>query len=94
MGIIAFKAALDTWLACLNHFPLFALMLRIKDSQRLPGTNGLTAWQATRLTVPKGGIRFELRDTPSAFDSSREPGSLNPETAPTAHIQLQVIKIA
>ena len=37
MGIIAFKAALDTWLACLNHFPLFALMLRIKDSRRLPG---------------------------------------------------------
>lgn len=37
MAIIALKAALDTWLACLNHFPLFALMLRIKDSRRLPG---------------------------------------------------------
>jgi phosphatidylinositol glycan class Q protein len=37
MGIIALKAALDTWLACLNHFPLFALMLRVKDSGRLPG---------------------------------------------------------
>ncbi|EMD00046.1 hypothetical protein BAUCODRAFT_119605 [Baudoinia panamericana UAMH 10762] len=37
MAIIALKAALDTWLACLNHFPLFALMLRVKDSQRLPG---------------------------------------------------------
>lgn len=37
MAIIALKAALDTWLACLNHFPLFALMLRIKDSKRLPG---------------------------------------------------------
>ncbi|EME78005.1 uncharacterized protein MYCFIDRAFT_145266 [Pseudocercospora fijiensis CIRAD86] len=37
MTIIALKAALDTWLACLNHFPLFALMLRIKDSRRLPG---------------------------------------------------------
>lgn len=35
--IIALKAALDTWLACLNHFPLFALMLRVKDSRRLPG---------------------------------------------------------
>ena len=41
MGIIAFKAALDTWLACLNHFPLFALMLRIKDSRRLPGMSSL-----------------------------------------------------
>ncbi|KAJ9611463.1 pig-Q [Cladophialophora chaetospira] len=36
MAIISLKATLDTCLACLNHFPLFALMLRIKDSQRLP----------------------------------------------------------
>lgn len=41
MGIIVLKAALDTYLACLNHFPLFALMLRIKDSRRLPGKTGL-----------------------------------------------------
>lgn len=40
MGIITLKAALDTYLACLNHFPLFALMLRIKDSRRLPGMKG------------------------------------------------------
>ena len=37
MAIISLKAALDTLLACLNHFPLFALMLRVKDSRRLPG---------------------------------------------------------
>ncbi|KAI9731442.1 MAG: phosphatidylinositol N-acetylglucosaminyltransferase subunit gpi1 [Claussenomyces sp. TS43310] len=37
MAIISLKAVLDTLLACLNHFPLFALMLRIKDSKRLPG---------------------------------------------------------
>lgn len=37
MAIITSKAVLDTFLACLNHFPLFALMLRIKDSRRLPG---------------------------------------------------------
>lgn len=37
MAIISLKALLDTLLACLNHFPLFALMLRIKDSRRLPG---------------------------------------------------------
>ena len=37
MAIIFLKAALDTSLACLNHFPLFALMLRAKDSRRLPG---------------------------------------------------------
>ena len=37
MVIISLKAVLDTLLACLNHFPLFALMLRVKDSRRLPG---------------------------------------------------------
>ena len=37
MLIITLKAALDTCLAFLNHFPLFALMLRVKDSRRLPG---------------------------------------------------------
>ncbi|KAI1951617.1 pig-Q [Ophidiomyces ophidiicola] len=37
MAIISLKATLDTCLAFLNHFPLFALMLRLKDSRRLPG---------------------------------------------------------
>lgn len=37
MAIIILKAWLETCLACLNHFPLFALMLRVKDARRLPG---------------------------------------------------------
>lgn len=37
IAIITIQALLDTALACLNHFPLFALMLRVKDSRRLPG---------------------------------------------------------
>ena len=37
MAIISLRALLDASLACLNHFPLFALMLRIKDPRRLPG---------------------------------------------------------
>ncbi|PNY28860.1 N-acetylglucosaminyl-phosphatidylinositol biosynthetic protein gpi1 [Tolypocladium capitatum] len=37
MIIISMKAGFDTLLSCLNHFPLFALMLRIKDPSRLPG---------------------------------------------------------
>ena len=36
MAIISLKAISDTLLSLLNHFPLFALMLRIKDPQRLP----------------------------------------------------------
>ncbi|KAF3908706.1 hypothetical protein AA313_de0210068 [Arthrobotrys entomopaga] len=37
MIIIGIKAGLETILAFLNHFPLFALMLRTKDAKRLPG---------------------------------------------------------
>ncbi|KAH8880355.1 Gpi1-domain-containing protein [Thozetella sp. PMI_491] len=37
MVIISLKAVFDTMLSCLNHFPLFALMLRVKDPKRLPG---------------------------------------------------------
>lgn len=37
MILISLKALLDTCLAFLNHFPLFAVMLRVKDSKRLPG---------------------------------------------------------
>ena len=42
--IIFLKAALDTLLACLNHFPLFALMLRVKDSRRLPSECHVKQW--------------------------------------------------
>lgn len=37
VGVIGLKAGLEIGLACLNHFPLFAVMLRIKDPGRLPG---------------------------------------------------------
>ena len=37
VAVISFKATLETGLACLNHFPLFAIMLRLKDPSRLPG---------------------------------------------------------
>ncbi|KAG8998693.1 phosphatidylinositol N-acetylglucosaminyltransferase subunit gpi1 [Tulasnella sp. JGI-2019a] len=35
--IITVHATLETCLAFLNHFPLFAMMLRMKDPSRLPG---------------------------------------------------------
>jgi phosphatidylinositol glycan class Q protein len=63
MAIISLKAVLDTALACLNHFPIFALMLRLKDSQRLPGISLQTAFNASRLTIPKVAfaLSFKIR---------------------------------
>jgi phosphatidylinositol glycan class Q protein len=40
MIIISLKAVFDTLLSCLNHFPLFAIMLKVKDPRRLPGRFG------------------------------------------------------
>jgi phosphatidylinositol N-acetylglucosaminyltransferase subunit Q len=37
LGVILVHASMETVLAFMNHFPLFALMLRAKDSWRLPG---------------------------------------------------------
>ncbi|KAF7983153.1 hypothetical protein HWV62_24143 [Athelia sp. TMB] len=36
-GIVLLYASLETLLAFVNHFPLFALVLRAKDPRRLPG---------------------------------------------------------
>ncbi|CAG8796073.1 26073_t:CDS:2, partial [Racocetra persica] len=37
VAVIFIKAFMETLLAFLNHFPLFAIMLRFKDPERLPG---------------------------------------------------------
>jgi len=35
--IILVHASLETCLSCMNHYPLFTMMLRLKDPSRLPG---------------------------------------------------------
>jgi len=37
LGTVVLYASLETLLAFVNHFPLFALVLRLKDPKRLPG---------------------------------------------------------
>ncbi|KAL0095886.1 N-acetylglucosaminyl transferase component-domain-containing protein [Phycomyces blakesleeanus] len=37
VGVIFLQAVMETLLAFFNHFPLFAIMLRAKDPDRLPG---------------------------------------------------------
>ena len=69
MAIIFLKAVLDTWLACLNHFPLFALMLRVKDSRRLPGMHIHNHREIYLLERRAGGISFDLQSKPSSIAS-------------------------
>ncbi|RKP26347.1 N-acetylglucosaminyl transferase component-domain-containing protein [Syncephalis pseudoplumigaleata] len=41
--IMSFRAVCELFLALFNHFPLFLVMLRIKDPARLPGKLGVCA---------------------------------------------------
>lgn len=85
MAIISLKAALDTSLAFLNHFPLFALMLRLKDPRRLPGKfHEIRKNDAA--DECQGGISFELGDSTSAS----LPAQAATDAPPTSYIMLQV----
>lgn len=50
----------------LNAFPLFALLLRIKEPSRLPGERGCLelAQDCRRLIDLPAGVEFELQQTP------------------------------
>lgn len=63
LAIILLQACLETQLAFMNHFPLFALMLRAKDPWRLPGMIVLNVvWGASLLMRHTGGIYFLIED--------------------------------
>ncbi|KFY43820.1 hypothetical protein V494_01814 [Pseudogymnoascus sp. VKM F-4513 (FW-928)] len=86
MSIITLKAALDTALACLNHFPLFALMLRFKDSQRLPG--GI---RFELRDTNKHSIEAPQRPYPSTttHPESESPDLTPPPPPPTSYVYLK-----
>lgn len=63
MVIISMKAGFDTLLSCLNHFPLFALMLRVKDPRRLPGKSSSLAGTNRRaglIEQVESALNFEI----------------------------------
>ncbi|KAF4508480.1 hypothetical protein G6O67_004851 [Ophiocordyceps sinensis] len=76
MVIISMKAGFDTLLSCLNHFPLFALMLRVKDPRRLPGgirfelrdTQGLKASANNDCNEPPTSVIY-LKSIPLSFSA-------------------------
>ena len=84
MAIISLKATLDACLAFLNHFPLFALMLRVKDSKRLPGGLHFHLLDTEQIKVPRqeengpeeqdGG---EGEDSEDSEDSENDPISMS-----------------
>ncbi|EFQ86504.1 hypothetical protein PTT_18244 [Pyrenophora teres f. teres 0-1] len=64
IAVIGLKAALEMGLACLNHFPLFAVMLRLKDPGRLPGGIYFEIQDTNALPSDKSGMPAS---TPTAY---------------------------
>ncbi|KAF9327125.1 phosphatidylinositol N-acetylglucosaminyltransferase subunit gpi1 [Podila minutissima] len=64
VAVICMQATMETVLACLNHFPLFAILLRLKDPDRLPGGLRLEVCPErylflTNSPLPMGAIFFQ-----------------------------------
>ncbi|CDR98652.1 related to GPI1-required for N-acetylglucosaminyl phosphatidylinositol synthesis [Sporisorium scitamineum] len=68
-GLAAFEAGVvETCLGLLNHLPLFALMLRVKDPSRLPAGVWLQDISDTARDLPALEVgRFRLRSRPLAI---------------------------
>lgn len=86
VAVIALKAGLEIGLACLNHFPLFAVMLRLKDSRRLPGELAQSTCVIHSTNCLTGGICFELQDLQNRTEITPNDSNL----VPTAYIYLKV----
>jgi phosphatidylinositol glycan class Q protein len=88
MAIISGKATLDTCLACLNHFPLFALMLRAKDSQRLPGGVHFQLLETEQIQVPNHERKQVEVDDGESDGESDEDGTDESTSTTVAYIGL------
>lgn len=91
MGIISAKAVLDTALACLNHFPLFALMLRVKDPQRLPGGIRFELMDAILQLKQAPPPPETTEDADPSKRKTEQPAPL--ECPPTSYIHLKSVPL-
>ncbi|CEP18392.1 hypothetical protein [Parasitella parasitica] len=61
VGVIFLQAIMETILAFFNHFPLFAIMLRLKDPHRLPGGLQFELFEHDEFLLEHHGILHRLR---------------------------------
>jgi phosphatidylinositol N-acetylglucosaminyltransferase subunit Q len=90
---IMLHACLDILLAFMNHFPLFALTLRVKDPWRLPGTHSSmvsVSPVATHLSVliNPGGVYFAT----STASRAKYPSLILMVSAPFRALMLYIWK--
>ncbi|KAL0140639.1 N-acetylglucosaminyl transferase component-domain-containing protein [Mucor lusitanicus] len=71
VGVIFLQAIMETVLAFFNHFPLFAIMLRIKDPHRLPGGLQFEIFQNDEFLLEHHGMWHRLKQIWSKFKSRK-----------------------
>ncbi|KAG2231861.1 hypothetical protein INT48_006053 [Thamnidium elegans] len=69
VGVIFLQAVMETILAFFNHFPLFAIMLRVKDPHRLPGGLEFEIFSHDNFLWVHHGILRRLKQIISKFKS-------------------------
>ena len=67
LSLIVLYASGETLLAFMNHFPLFSLMLRIKDPQRLPGEFHIGVHKWSYSDYLRGPVPISQKDIGSLF---------------------------
>lgn len=67
--VILLYASMETLLAFMNHFPLFAIVLRVKDPWRLSGLI-FNLCKSAIIDWLTGGIYFLYSSTPFSTDPS------------------------
>lgn len=81
LATLLIQAVIETLLAFMHHFPLFALMLRMKDPWRLPGMSSsvpilspfssTNTWYVRRCILRSEISRVQRRDLPDARGKSQ-----------------------
>ncbi|KDQ60544.1 hypothetical protein JAAARDRAFT_125431, partial [Jaapia argillacea MUCL 33604] len=65
MTLVLVRGGLETFLIFMNHFPLFTLMLHLKDSWRIPGESAPPPCASDETYFPSGAVHFDVPSQPS-----------------------------
>jgi hypothetical protein len=72
VGVIFLQAIMETILAFFNHFPLFAIMLRLKDPHRLPGGLDFEVFSHNNFLLEHHGIFHRIKQIWSKLTSKKQ----------------------
>lgn len=93
LGMVVVHTAMETALALLNHLPLFALMLKLKDPKRLPGGvrfewRERSDWKRMGGYIEASYAEMQVRTNSSRATYTRIPDALSDLDQPSSSLSL------